>query len=104
MLAVGQICWKVGLQRHGFSLSLSGIKALAVCCPMWVGFLLFFLATLLWFYILSKLPLSLAYPAMSLSYVLGVIAGCLIFKEAIPFTRWLGIAVICSGIYLMFYK
>ncbi len=100
MLAVGQTLWKMGL-RGGFSLSLPGMLSLVRSPAIWGGFILFGVATLIWFVVLAKLPLSLAYPFMSLSYIFGLLAARYIFGETISVTRWLGVLLICFGVALV---
>jgi drug/metabolite transporter (DMT)-like permease len=100
MLAVGQTLWKIGL-RDGFSLNLPGILGLVRSPAIWGGFVLFGLATLIWFVVLARLPLSLAYPFMSLSYVFGLLAAKYIFQETIGTARWLGVLLICLGVALV---
>lgn len=101
MLAVGQLCWKAGLQQSGFSLSAEGMQALASSWLIWAGFVLFGVATLVWFAVLAKSPLSLVYPLMSLSYLFGLILARYFLGESISPVRWAGVAVICIGIALV---
>lgn len=58
-------------------------------------------ASILWFYILKKYPFSVAYPLISISYIFGLLAAVFIFKELVPLTRWLGVLLIISGVYLI---
>ena len=58
-------------------------------------------ATVLWLHILKNYPLSIAYPLTSLSYVFGMIGAWWIFHEAIPLSRWIGVAIIIIGIYFI---
>lgn len=46
---------------------------------------------------LSRVDLSFAYPFLSISYVLVLLAGYLWFGEAINASRILGVALICLG-------
>lgn len=59
------------------------------------------IATLLWVYILRHFDFSMAYPMISISYVFGMLAAIYIFHEAIPFTRWIGVALIIAGVILV---
>lgn len=107
LLTAGQVLWKNGLQRiGGFQLSITHLSTslLSIMTSPYIvaGLVLYIVATLLWLNVLSSAPLSLAYPLMSVSYVLGIIAGCLFFGEQVPITRWLGAAVVCAGVCLMF--
>ena len=56
------------------------------------------IAALAWTVALSHSDLSFAYPFMSLAIVLVIALSPLIFHEAIPWTRWLGVVIVCIGI------
>ncbi|MED4071379.1 EamA family transporter [Priestia endophytica] len=100
MLVTGQILWKVAVANvDTWTLQ----KAISVLLsPFFIGGgVLYVLATGLWLVILSKLPLSIAYPFQSISYVLGAIAAFLIFKETVTAQQWFGIFVIIIGVYFI---
>jgi len=59
------------------------------------------LSMLLWLLVLQRLPLSQAYPMLSLNYVWIALAARFIFNEQISAKSWLGIAIITSGVLLM---
>lgn len=105
MLTAGQVLWKTGLLKIGGFKPSAGLRAglmsLGLSPYILAGLVLYIVATVLWLYVLSNVPLSLAYPLMSVSYVLGVVAGAVVFKESVPATRWLGAAVVCGGAYLI---
>lgn len=54
--------------------------------------------------LLSRLPLSIVAPATAASYILSVLIGAIAFREVIPFTRWLGLALIIIGVLLVVWK
>ena len=58
-------------------------------------------SAILWLVLLSRLPLSYVYPAISLGYVVVVLISWAVLKEDIPPLRWLGVLVICIGVYLV---
>jgi multidrug transporter EmrE-like cation transporter len=66
-----------------------------------LGFFMYGLSSLVWLFILSKLPLSLAYPLVSMGYVLVVFFSWLLLKEQVGWTRLMGVAVICLGVVLL---
>lgn len=105
MLVTGQVLWKLGLTDIGaFSLTRDfvGSMARAGTNPKILGgLLLYAFSTLVYFDVLSKLPLSLVYPFMSLSYVLALVPAYFILGETITVLRLVGILVICSGIVLL---
>jgi drug/metabolite transporter (DMT)-like permease len=100
LLVAGQILFKIGLQQIG-GVSVSNLWKTAFSLPIWLGLLLYVIATGLWFIVLSRMNLSLAYPLQSLAYVLGVAAAWGIFGEPIPTVRWIGVLVILAGVTLV---
>lgn len=103
LLVAGQIVWKMGLEKAG---GLQAHNALQVMVsPMiLLGIALYGIATVTWLYVLSRLPLSLAYPMQSIAYVIALLAAFLMFKESIPPNRWIGTGVILAGIALLSWK
>lgn len=68
---------------------------------VFMGLLLYFISSFFWLLAISKVPLSYAYPMISISYVLVVFLSWLIFKENVGLVRWLGVGVIILGVYLI---
>jgi len=56
------------------------------------------LAAFTWGGALARFDLSLAYPFMSLSFVLVLLLGALLFNESITAPKLIGIALICAGV------
>ena len=100
-LVTGQIMWKLSFNKQPLILNYDGILRLIKDPLIWGGLVLFGLATLLWFVVLSNLNLSVAYPLQSMSYVIGILAAILIFKENVIPTQWLGLLFILIGVYLV---
>lgn len=65
------------------------------------GCLSYFISMLLWLYALSKVNLSFAYPFLALGYVLVMLTSWYFLGESIPTLRWIGVLVICFGIFLV---
>jgi multidrug transporter EmrE-like cation transporter len=57
-----------------------------------------FLASLTWMAAMTRLPLSHAYPFMSLAFVLVMVLSGLVFHEAITLPKIAGIVLIVLGI------
>jgi multidrug transporter EmrE-like cation transporter len=51
----------------------------------------------LWLTVVSRAPLSYAYPLLGLNYALVVSASALILGEPIPLRRWLGVVCVITG-------
>lgn len=100
LLVTGQTLWKIGAEKISFS-GLNTIISMVLSPWIVIGGVLYVLATGIWLYLLSKLPLSLIYPLQSIAYVLGLFVALYIFKETIPITRWIGVSVILVGVYLV---
>lgn len=68
---------------------------------VFIGFVLYMVSSFFWLIGIAKVPLSYAYPMISISYVLVVLLSWLIFKEQVGPLKWLGVAVIIFGVYLI---
>lgn len=98
MLAGGQVFLKFALERMGaFSLTREYFVRLLLNWPFAACGLCFGAASVLWMYMIKHFPLSVAYPMVSLSYVFGMVAAIVFFHEAVPATRWIGVALIMVG-------
>lgn len=102
LLVGGQVFLKFALMRmpafawtREFWLSLLSNWQFAACG------LFFGAASLLWMYIVKTFPFSMAYPMVSLSYVMGMVAAIMFFHEEVSMTRWLGVAFIVLGCFLI---
>ena len=62
------------------------------------GFVAAFLASLCWMAVMTKLPLSHAYPFMSLAFVLVMFLSAFIFHEPLTWAKTLGMVCIVAGI------
>jgi drug/metabolite transporter (DMT)-like permease len=54
-----------------------------------------------WIIGLSRVPVSIAFPMLSLGYVLNAIAAHYLFGEVVTVSRWLGIGFIVLGVWLV---
>lgn len=95
LLVAGQTLFKLGLSKVTFSLE--HIFKVIFQPYIFAGLVIYVIATIIWFYVLTRVNLSLAYPIQSLCYVLAAFVGMFLFKEIIPPTRWLGICLIVLG-------
>ncbi|WFA16426.1 hypothetical protein ERY13_03030 [Paenibacillus mucilaginosus] len=97
LLVTGQILFKLGIQKIG---PLNLWKA--IFSPYILsGLALYGVATALWFVVLSRMNLSVAYPLQSLAYVLGLLAAYFVFGEVITVSKWVGVAAILFGSYMI---
>lgn len=64
------------------------------------GLALYVISTLVWLIALSRTTLSFAFPFTALVFVLVMLAARVVFQEAIPTLRYMGLALICVGFLL----
>ena len=62
------------------------------------GFALYGLGMVCWLIALSQVELGYAYPFISLSYVLILIASRVLFREELSGMKLFGVASICLGV------
>ena len=105
LLALGQVTLKISLQQIG-TFSWSWQFFARTFTNVWFALcgLCFGVSSLLWMYIIKHYPLSMAYPMIRLSYVMGMLAAVLIFHEHVPVTRWIGLGLIIIGVVLVVQK
>lgn len=103
---VGQIILKHGMTVMGqLDLSSAGVGGIVwrmATSPFVVGGLAVYMAgAFFWLLALNRVDLSYAYPFASLSYVLIFLSSWLLFRESINPMRFLGMLVICLGVYFV---
>jgi drug/metabolite transporter (DMT)-like permease len=59
------------------------------------------LSLFVWIIGLSRVPVSIAYPLLSVGYIINAIAAHYLLGEAVTLGRWLGIGFIVAGVWLV---
>lgn len=69
----------------------------------WLGLSVILLgcAMLVWLMVLQHVPVSVAYPMLSLNFIFIALAARWLWKEPISLRHWLGIALIVGGVAVM---
>lgn len=104
--AAAQLMLKAGTNRLGV-LTLTAdtwtgtIARMATETHFLGGALLYAVSLVVWILGLSRVPVSIAYPMLSLGYVVNAIAAHYLLGEAVTVQRWLGIGVIIAGVWLV---
>ena len=65
------------------------------------GASIYVVSLVIWIIGLSRVPVSIAFPMLSLGYVLNAMAAHYLFGEVLGTTRWLGIGCIVLGVWLI---
>ena len=66
-----------------------------------LGAACYVLSLFVWILGLSRVPVSVAYPLLSIGYIINAIAAHYLFGEAVTTTKWLGIGFIVIGVWLL---
>jgi len=101
----GQILLKkaTASQSLGFDSSrwLSSLVSLTTN-PYLIGWILSAgISAALWIFVLSRFELSFAFPiSMTLSYALILVLSWWLFGEPMSLMRWIGVGLMCAGIFM----
>lgn len=76
--------WRMGTQGH----FVAGVAVYMVSLVVWIMGL-------------SRVPVSVAYPMLSVGYVINAIAAYYLFGESVTISKWLGIGFIIVGVWLV---
>jgi multidrug transporter EmrE-like cation transporter len=77
------------------------VGVLAFSVPFWAGMMCYAASVCVWIAALSKAPVSVAYPMLSLGYVVVAAVSALWLGESLSLPKVLGIALICAGVLLV---
>lgn len=99
-LSAGQLLFKtVGLALRTGPLSETALRVLQMPV-LYAALALYGGATALWIWILSRVPLTEAYPWVALGMVLVPLIGWFVFDERVKPLFWLGVALILVGVWI----
>jgi len=105
LTVMAQIMLKQGMNQVGKVDSLENIWPLAtkaITNPFVVGGIgVFGFTSMLWLIVLSRVEISVAYPMLSIGYILVMLWGWLVFNENVTVTRFLGAILICLGVFMI---
>ena len=97
---VGQILFKMSADRMRDSTD--GLVMAYMTSPyVWFAIGFYFATSIVWVWVLQWLPISTAYPVMSLVFILVPLAGIFLFNETQDLRFFIGIALIVVGIFLV---
>ncbi|OAT21634.1 4-amino-4-deoxy-L-arabinose-phosphoundecaprenol flippase subunit ArnE [Proteus myxofaciens] len=98
LTCIGQVCqkqavvsWQSGVATKARKTIFWLITAIAM-----LGF-----GMLFWLRLLQILPLSIAYPMLSVNFIVVTLIGQFLYKEPVNSKHWIGIGSIMLGIFLM---
>ncbi len=94
-LAAGQICFKLA------SPAFTVFSMRSMFSPIFIiALIIYAVATVLWVVVLSRVPLTVAYPLIALSYLIVPLLARVFLNEPLSWQTFAGAAVIIAGILL----
>lgn len=99
---VGQFFLKKGVLASSLTPSVESFVKTVFTPYVLLGFLLYGASSVFWLFVLQKFPLSVAYPALSLTYVVIVALSIFALKEPVTSFKMVGVLLIIAGVYFLF--
>lgn len=104
--ALAQLLLKAGANRLGpvelqFATLVHAARDLAFSGPIIGGLACYVISVVLWILALTRVDVSVAYPMLSIGYVVSAVAAWLLFGEQLSVMRLAGIFVIIGGVTLV---
>jgi len=99
LTCLGQVAQKFAVERwRGASLSwLSKLRS-----PwLWLALLALGAGLLVWLLVLQRLPVSIAYPMLSLNFVIITLIARFVFREPVDAQHWFGVVLVIGGVALL---
>ena len=104
--AVAQLALKASVREMG-AIGLSASSFLQSFLKLswepflWLGLICYGVSVIVWILALSRVDVSIAYPMLSLGYVVNAIAAWQLFGEVMNPARIVGIGIILIGVYVL---
>lgn len=102
-LAIGQVLFKKTALAMAGRPFLEGVQAVLGQPLLYLALVLYAATTLLWIWILSRVPLTQAHPFVAGTMVLVPLLSVLLLGERVGYVFWIGIAFVMVGIFLTQY-
>jgi len=79
----------------------SGVLAKLLSPWLWLALASLGLGLLVWLLVLQRVEVGIAYPMLSLNFVLITLIARFVFHETIDRRHWLGVALVLAGVLLL---
>lgn len=103
----GQFLLKLGALKLGKVNAdnvVSHLLGMIMVPELLIGLMCYGLGAIVYILLLTRVNLSVAGPAVALSYIFSVLLGYFVFREAIPLERVLGLGFIVFGVILVVWQ
>ena len=98
LLSAGQFLFKRSADSAVVDSVPHFLDSLLVTPYFWAAMAIYGVATLLWVFMLSRIPLSGAMPFVALTFVIVPIISVVFLDEKLDFLQWFGMLLIIAGI------
>jgi multidrug transporter EmrE-like cation transporter len=104
--AVAQLALKASVNDTGIinldlQSLLSSAGGLASNLWLWLGLACYAISVVVWILALSRVDVSIAYPMLSIGYIVNAIAAWHLFDEPMNIGKVAGIGIIIVGVYIL---
>ncbi len=104
--AFAQLLLKMGTNRAGsleFTIGAAWQTAIKILSqwPFLLGFSFYAISVVVWIAALARVPVTVAYPMLSIGYIVNALIARYWLDEHLTPTGWAGIAFICVGVWLI---
>jgi len=93
---IGQLFLKTGMMRNEQAY-LFLFQPYVMC-----GLFFYFIAAIFYTYSLKQIPISVAFPSVSISYVAVMFLSHVLWKEPFGLHQIISLLLICSGVFLLY--
>jgi multidrug transporter EmrE-like cation transporter len=104
--AVAQLALKASVSDTGIinldmQSLISSAASLATNLWLWVGLICYAISVVVWILALSRVDVSIAYPMLSIGYIVNAVAASQLFNEPLGIGKVVGIGIIIVGVYVL---
>ena len=104
--AIAQLALKASVSDTGIiSLDLQSLLtsagSLATNLWLWLGLICYAISVVVWILALSRVDVSIAYPMLSIGYIVNAVAAWHLFDEPMNLGKVVGIGIIIVGVYIL---
>jgi len=104
--AIAQLALKASVSETGIiSLDLQSLLtsagSLASNLWLWLGLICYAISVVVWVLALSRVDVSIAYPMLSIGYIVNAVAAWHLFDEPMNIGKVVGIGIIIVGVYIL---
>jgi len=104
--AVAQLALKASVSETGvINLDMQSLfttaGSLVANLWLWLGLLCYAVSVVVWLLALSRVDVSIAYPMLSVGYIVNAVAAWQLFGEPMNIGKVVGIGIIIVGVYVL---